>query len=165
MTLNVLHSCTSLCVLVRVHQQVSHAFLVCRSTQSHTGLQDHKKAFAVSNQEADYSQARHSIHYLCKVPIHQSFYCMPVHTAPFKCIHTQHYLFSGDPKWPRSLACQGRIVSSPQLCVGKRWRSFHMSLPGPISSSAMNSLSPLSPAGCSSWGVWRMRLKSQSIFI
>lgn len=38
-------------------------------------------------------------------------------------------------------------------------RAFHMSLPGPTSSPALNSLSPLSPAGCSSGGVegwdWR----------
>lgn len=37
-----------------------------------------------------------------------------------------------------------------------------MSLPGPISSSALNSLSPLSPPGCSSRGVWRMRLKTRA---
>lgn len=45
---------------------------------------------------------------------------MPIHTAPFEYVFThRHTPFSEDPEWPASLACQVRLILSPQLLCGK----------------------------------------------
>lgn len=130
-----------------------------------TGLQDPRKSLyrPKSNQEADYTQAWHSIHHLSlintvtfhKVPIPHPFHCMPIHTAPFNTYlhtHTPPFFRGSQMAWVFSMPGKVDFIPTTIVCV-REGRPFHMCLPGPVSSSALNSLSPLSPAGCSSQGV------------
>lgn len=118
------------------------------------------------NQKADYTPAWHPIHHLSlintvtfhKVPISHSFHCVPVHTALFSFIYSTHthtppFWVGWGYGWTQTawvFTLPGVVDFIPTTIVWVReGRGFHMSVPGPISSSAQNRLSPLSPAGCS----------------
>lgn len=175
------------------HVDIDHCWriIVC-SVQCSSKRPGLPKDFAIPgfrpkpNQKADYTPAWHPIHHLIlintvtfhKVPISHSFHCVPVHTALFS-VYLQythaHTTFLGRVGvWLDTnglgFTLPGVVDFIPTTIVWVRERrGFHMSVPGPISSSAQNRLSPLSPAGCSirggAVGVWGMRLKCPSISI